>query len=400
MQELILILAGVFGMSILVFRIQRRNNVRTHQNQFVNTEPIVDAPFDEPYQQILSNELLEDALAHYEEFKRKDEVINPSIPVLYFGDLPKYSNASLKVITVGLNPSNKEFQTNTGVQSLFRFKSYSGSRISFEESLSKYFYEEPYLKWFKDSYEPLLNGMNSSYFNNEYNSRAIHTDLVSPLATDPTWSELTDEIKNELKEVGISLWARTVSELDPHVIIVSIGKKHLESLNLNLKGTYTIKTGKSKQASTDVEHYKIEILGKTYPLFYIKGGRLPLGFRTRETKERIGRLITDVLTTRQLDPTNEPPVDYTDYKMPTDAGTSQRIQLSTNFKLNKAWLGQNLIIKVINQEFEYDHDALFNAVKSRFTEGGRAYNSWSKYGYYVKTSGWPNWAADHIKIIK
>src|SRR5215211_7469174 len=36
-------------------------------------------------------------------------VVRPSIPILYFGDLPRYAASPLKVITVALNPSHHEF---------------------------------------------------------------------------------------------------------------------------------------------------------------------------------------------------------------------------------------------------------------------------------------------------
>ena len=36
-------------------------------------------------------------------------VVQPSIPILFFGDSAAYFASSVKVITVGLNPSKKEF---------------------------------------------------------------------------------------------------------------------------------------------------------------------------------------------------------------------------------------------------------------------------------------------------
>src|SRR5215217_5621618 len=36
-------------------------------------------------------------------------VVRPSIPILYFGDLPRYAASPLKIITVALNPSHHEF---------------------------------------------------------------------------------------------------------------------------------------------------------------------------------------------------------------------------------------------------------------------------------------------------
>src|SRR5829696_7614148 len=36
-------------------------------------------------------------------------VVRPSIPILYFGNLPRYAASPLKAITVALNPSHHEF---------------------------------------------------------------------------------------------------------------------------------------------------------------------------------------------------------------------------------------------------------------------------------------------------
>ena len=36
-------------------------------------------------------------------------ITNPSIPILYFGNYPTYKKSETKIITVGLNPSHKEF---------------------------------------------------------------------------------------------------------------------------------------------------------------------------------------------------------------------------------------------------------------------------------------------------
>jgi hypothetical protein len=36
-------------------------------------------------------------------------VVTPSMPILYFGNLPAYRSSPLRVVTVGLNPSRLEF---------------------------------------------------------------------------------------------------------------------------------------------------------------------------------------------------------------------------------------------------------------------------------------------------
>ena len=38
-------------------------------------------------------------------------VVNPSIPILWFGDMKAYEESELKIVTVGLNPSCWELRT-------------------------------------------------------------------------------------------------------------------------------------------------------------------------------------------------------------------------------------------------------------------------------------------------
>ena len=70
-----------------------------------------------------------------------------------------------------------------------------------------------------------------------------------------------------------------------------------------------------------------------------------------------------------------------------------------NFYLSKEFLGKGYIVMVVAQNFKYNHDEVFQASKKRFQKGGTAFQSWNHYGYYTKTSGYPNWASDYISNI-
>lgn len=48
-------------------------------------------------------------LAHFDRVRGEPFVVEPSIPILYFGDLRSYEDSSPRVVTVALNPSRKEF---------------------------------------------------------------------------------------------------------------------------------------------------------------------------------------------------------------------------------------------------------------------------------------------------
>jgi hypothetical protein len=69
------------------------------------------------------------------------------------------------------------------------------------------------------------------------------------------------------------------------------------------------------------------------------------------------------------------------------------------FLLKQDYVGQGLTILVKHQGFKYNHDNLYNDQKERFMKGGGAFKSWSTYRYYTKTSGFPNWASEFIKLI-
>ena len=61
---------------------------------------------------MISNKLIEKTFEYFDNFKNKDVVVAPSLPILNFGNLDAYANSELKVVTVGKNPSDNEFRFN------------------------------------------------------------------------------------------------------------------------------------------------------------------------------------------------------------------------------------------------------------------------------------------------
>jgi|TARA_B100000795_G_scaffold264260_1_gene244534 hypothetical protein len=78
----------------------------------------------------------------------------------------------------------------------------------------------------------------------------------------------------------------------------------------------------------------------------------------------------------------------------------KKITERNNFFLSQDLLGQGYLVRVVSQNFEYNHDDVFNAEKNRFMKGGSAHVSWSRYRYYTKTYGYPDWASDYISNLK
>lgn len=171
----------------------------------------------------------------YVRLKNEDFAVKPSIPVIWFGDLDAYEKSDKKIVTVALNPSNKEFCNENG-PSFFRFK--DGEKIHKKDvldnsdkecligTLNRYFKDEPYYRWFNDFERP-LNFINASYYTSAQPNTAIHIDIYTAVATDPTWGGLSDKQKNKI--VGNTkkppeLFMQLLDFLAPDIILYSANK--------------------------------------------------------------------------------------------------------------------------------------------------------------------------------
>lgn len=195
-------------------------------------------------------DLIEEAHVIFERYESHDKVLTQSIPILYFGGLKDYRSSEVKVITVGSNPSDREFLDDDGNPTDNPFWRFSGigppgtyEYGEYRDALGAYFEGGPdgtsYHKWFKH-YDAVLRGLAASYYDDSSNT-ALHTDLHSPLATSEKWSNLGDEapdLKDDLREDGIPLWHRLVEALEPDVILASLGRKkgHLEDIQFDRGG--------------------------------------------------------------------------------------------------------------------------------------------------------------------
>lgn len=178
---------------------------------------------------------------HAEASNRTTSVVRPSMPILYFGDVDRYHSSELRIITVGLNPSGEEFPT---ADPWLRFPEGSTLDVhgldleAYFRSLDRYFHRDrhPYMRWFGMAFGALLRGLDASYEPALPNT-AIHTDLCSPVATDPTWSGLARRDQAALAG-GYDLWHRLVQALRPHVILMSVAERHLDKVTLPMDGDW------------------------------------------------------------------------------------------------------------------------------------------------------------------
>lgn len=231
------------------------------------------------------------------------ECVIDLMPVDWFGDREEYEKSDIRIITVGLNPSDREFEEQLYDKSvplekrklsLFRFSAYNPQEPNTHRVALNNYYKTKnvYTQWF-NSYEHVLNGMGASYFSNKgIKIRAIHTDICSPWATCPTWSKLPKDVKNELFAEGKAQWEHLVKELKPDVIIASIGKDYIKALGIEsthkkLCEFKTKKDGKPRKRPLVIGIYKYNGI----PLIAGGAGMVPFALLSNNQKEELGKNI-------------------------------------------------------------------------------------------------------------
>ncbi len=102
-------------------------------------------------------------------------------------------------MTVALNPSRREFQDDDHQSPSAGLRFPAAAHLqgkpelsdedvaAYRTAMNEYFERNPYTKWF-DRFEYSLNEIGASYYSTNIKPcRAIHIDIHSPIATDPTW---------------------------------------------------------------------------------------------------------------------------------------------------------------------------------------------------------------------
>lgn len=225
-------------------------------------------------------------------------LVRPSIPIAWFGDLDAYLRSPLRVISVGLNPSRLEFPDHDRFERFPRARGLDGGaaraseRAAYVSALNDYFRERPYTAWFRPSFEDLLQGMGSSFFGSE-ESTALHTDLFSPLATDPTWSKLGSE-REILRASGVELWHDLVRLLAPDVILASVARKYLDEVAFETQGSWTVIATVERKSPYPVEARKLRVVAERQTtLVYGRAAQKPFGTISRPDKRNIGKTVLE-----------------------------------------------------------------------------------------------------------
>ncbi|GEM_PF-1705790 len=142
-------------------------------------------------------------------------------PIVWFGNAASAKN---KVITIGVNPSRKEFCDKHGNLLEKSRIVLSNNAKDLEQSFNDYFNVNPYANWFgrDGKIEGFLNGMRASYYDGKADYQAIHIDLF-PFATNPTFTRINGDFVQ--KDLFSSKWTKEfvmnlIEAIEPRVIIV------------------------------------------------------------------------------------------------------------------------------------------------------------------------------------
>ncbi len=244
---------------------------------------------------MISDKLIKKTLEYYKKHKDKKVVVKPSLPILYFGNLYAYSKSKLKVVTVGKNPSDNEFRLNkNNPYSFVRFPEWDEKSENLISALNSYFENRPLKTWFS-CFEPILNGLSASYYNSNYEHTALHTDICSPLATNPTWSKLSKEIQSELFEDGLEIWKKLIEELQPDIMLVSIPRSLFKSV-FKSNGSELVVFNNKKNGGYRKKPYVVEVFeyqldkGKKVKVVFGESANKPFGTISDQQKIKIGEL--------------------------------------------------------------------------------------------------------------
>ena len=241
--------------------------------------------------------LVHDARQLYDANAGSPWLVSPASPVLFFGDLPKYSGAPVRIATVALNPSRKEFpQPNPFI----RFpRADSQDDASYLQALFAYFRTRPYWSWF-DSYEQALLGMGASYYGGS-RATALHTDICSVLATTPTWSGLSGYVQAHLIKDGVDLWHRLIKYLKPNILLWSTARKWLGRVMFQPLGEWEMlasfdstKYGVTRRRPVGLEaRWHLLPTGAPLLVAYARPMEKPLASLSHVQKQEVRRIVKE-----------------------------------------------------------------------------------------------------------
>lgn len=226
-----------------------------------------------------------------------NSIVPNSIPILWFGDSEAYINSSRKIITVSLNPSNNEFcqSSSSKVYSTqVRFPKYNGDPKTLIEAYNDYFKKnnKPYNAWFEASFRAVLKSFEASHYEGAKNT-ALHTDIASPYATDPTWTGLNKLEKQFLEPIGSDIWHKLMIIFEPDVILISASKDYEKKIKFN--PVQKMWKQINVKAKNPLLYKQFEINGKKTDILFQIQGRKPFLQTKEEEKLKFNEHLYNLL---------------------------------------------------------------------------------------------------------
>jgi hypothetical protein len=249
----------------------------------------------------MMRQLARQAWDHHQRSAAFPYVVQPSMPILFFGDSDAYKNSERRIVTVALNPSRREFPADDpflrfpAAEHLPKRRSASFYDRYFM-ALNEYFRTEPY-SWF-DTFKPLLAGFRSS-FDSAFENRTLHTDLCSPLATNPTWDPLPGEARARLEQDGVGLWHRLVEQLAPQVILISVAEAHLSKIQFAPLSDWCIIHRVERSHPYEFRHRLLYVGSRETHLVFGRAAQKPFGTVSNAKNFEIGQLLGERLFGRR-----------------------------------------------------------------------------------------------------
>ena len=158
----------------------------------------------------------------------------------------------------------------------------------------------PYRGWF-NAYEPFLNGMATSYYGGE-SSTGLHTDICSPVATDPTWRRLGRAQRRALEQDGVPLWHNLLSVLKPQVAVISVAKDYLTQIQFRALSDWAdvhafeeTKDGSYRAQPIKVWSRWYEVSSGASLFVFARAAQKPLGFLGDRQKQEAGAFVLEFL---------------------------------------------------------------------------------------------------------
>jgi hypothetical protein len=143
------------------------------------------------------------------------------------------------------------------------------------------------MNWF-GHLEKVLEGFSAGFRSGALRT-ALHTDLMSPVATTPTWSKLNPLDKSSLEAHGVPLWHELIEHLQPHLIIVSVAREHFEKIHFSKYPAPPHRIVLGTKIRYPVTAHTVQLAsGRRTDVIYSTPAQVPFGFLAHSEKVQVG----------------------------------------------------------------------------------------------------------------